>query len=456
MPEAPAVVTPEGVWTYHTLEARIRAAAAWIAPWASSPGRRIALWADNQPAYLIMLWALWRLGHVACAVSTRLPPDALPDLLRQVGADRLVTDRVGGGVPLPVVPLADLPPPRSHGAPDAATVEADRPATILFTSGSTGRPKGARHPLRAHLASALGSNANIALAPGDRWLLSLPLYHVGGLSILFRCALAGAAVVVPPRTESLADALGGYGITHSSMVATQLWRLLRAEVPAVRSLKAVLLGGSAIPSGLLDAAVVQGLPVHTTYGLTEMASQVTTTPPGASRRELATSGRLLPYRELRLAEDGEICVRGATRFEGYMDDGGLVTPFDGDGWFRTGDLGRLDEAGFLHVIGRLDNRFISGGENVHPETIERALVQLPGIERAIVVPVPDAEFGQRPVAFVQRAASGAVPLVDLADRLRATLPGFMVPVAFYPWPEALDTGMKVNRAHLEQRALAHR
>ena len=271
-----------------------------------------------------------------------------------------------------------------------------------------------------------------------------------------RCALAGAAVAVPEPKAPLGDALRRYGITHSSMVATQLWRLLRDEGAAVDSLKAVLLGGSAIPSALLDAAVGRALPVHTTYGLTEMASQVTTTPPGASRALLATSGRLLPHRALRLTETGEICVRGATCFEGYVEDGTVTTPFDEEGWFHTGDLGTLDDDGYLRVIGRLDHRFISGGENVHPETIERALVHLPGIERAVVVPVPDAEFGHRPVAFVQQAAAGSIALADLGDRLRATLPGFMIPVAFYPWPDEADAGLKVDRALLQRLALAHR
>jgi O-succinylbenzoic acid--CoA ligase len=239
------------------------------------------------------------------------------------------------------------------------------------------------------------------------------------------------------------------GATHASLVATQLQRLLReGAVPA--SLRAVLLGGGPMPEMLLDAATEAELPVHTSYGMTEASSQVTTTPPGATREALRTSGRVLPYRELRISEGGEILVRGQTLFQGYLEGGELRDPTDAEGWFHTGDLGALDADGSLTVLGRLDNMFVSGGENVQPEEIEAALKRLPGVEEAVVVPFPDAEFGHRPAAFVR--TDDAVQNGELAEGLASLLPRFMIPLAFHPWPEAASGGVKPDRALLARLA----
>jgi len=139
------------------------------------------------------------------------------------------------------------------------------------------------------------------------------------------------------------------------------------------------------------------------------------------------------------------------RFVGYLENGRLRQPFNEAGWFDTGDLGWLDEAGYLHVEGRRDNRFISGGENIQPETIERTLLRLPGVAEAVVVPVPDPEFGERPAAFVRTEGERWEPDRWRAE-LRQALPGFMVPVAFWPWPELPDGGIKASRQLLKEEA----
>jgi O-succinylbenzoic acid--CoA ligase len=304
------------------------------------------------------------------------------------------------------------------------------------------------HTLGNHYYSALGSNANIALAPGDRWLHSLPLYHVGGLSILFRCLLAKATVELPEPGTPLIKAITG--TTHVSLVSTQLLRLLREEALDPGRLKAILLGGGPISAPLVDEAVSRGLPIHTSYGLTEMASQVTATPPGASPEELRTSGRLLPHREISISEDAEILVRGETLFTGYVTPHAVDLPLDADGWFHTGDLGELDANGYLRVRGRKDNLFVSGGENVQPEEIEDALCRLEGVEEAVVVPVANTEFGFRPVAFV-KTVEGTARLGDLARTPELSLPRFKIPVSFHEWPEETG-GLKVDRNYFRELA----
>jgi O-succinylbenzoic acid--CoA ligase len=180
-----------------------------------------------------------------------------------------------------------------------------------------------------------------------------------------------------------------------------------------------------------------------------MASQVTATRPGASREELRTSGRPLAHREILVSDDGEILVRGKTLFAGYVKSDTMDRPLDAGGWFHTGDLGALDADGYLRIWGRKDNLFVSGGENVQPEEIEEVLCRLDGVEEAVVVPVPDAEFESRPVAFVRVADGGPE---NLTRALEPALPRFKIPVAFYEWSGGPE-GMKLDRAFFRERAV---
>ncbi|PSQ68322.1 MAG: o-succinylbenzoate--CoA ligase, partial [Bacteroidetes bacterium QH_1_64_81] len=189
---------------------------------------------------------------------------------------------------------------------------------------------------------------------------------------------------------------------------------------------------------------------HTSYGSTEMASQVTTTPPGAPLADLRTAGRCLPHRRLRIDDDGEILVAGPTLCRG-IDEGEQVRDPRVNGWFPTGDLGHLDAQGRLHVQGRVDRQFVSGGENIRPEEIEAALERIDGIERAVVVPVPDEEYGRRPVAFV-RSTAGTVP-DDWRASLATVLPRFKLPDAVHRLPDAaVQDRMKVDCEFLRLRA----
>jgi o-succinylbenzoate---CoA ligase len=458
-PEAPAIVAAGGTLiTYGELDRRVTTVAMNLDELGLGAGAHVGLCLPKDERYIVLLLALIRAGYVACPLSTRTPRSGVSKLLQRAACRVLISDKVlpeaadAGVAKLhPKVPLENISSERDlPRSSDPLHLLLDRHATVLFTSGSTGAQKGALHTFGNHYFSARGSNANIALDPQDRWLLSLPLYHVGGISILFRCLLAGASVALPEPEAPLGVAIAISGATHVSLVSTQLLRLLREKGLDPSGLKALLLGGGPTPGYLLEEALARKLPIHTSYGLTEMASQVTATPPGASREELRTSGRPLPHRELSISEDGEILVRGETLFAGYLEGEAIELPIDAGGWFHTKDLGDLDAEGYLRVRGRKDNLFISGGENVQPEEIEEALYLLEGVEEAVVVPVPDPEFGFRPAAFV-RTTGGLVEPENLAQALEPVLERFKIPVAFYEWPEGTG-GMKADRSALTERA----
>jgi len=439
-PAALALHAPDRQWTYAALDDAVSSAQQAM----ERGDRRVAFAPSRTAQSVIRFWALWRTGATAVPLSSRLPPAERRRQAEHVGAD--VGLQKGDG-------SNEIPKegPKAAQTQRPPSISGGQDATIVFTSGSTGRPKAALHTWTNHVYSAKGANANLPLRPGDRWLLSLPLYHVGGLAILVRCALAGAAVALPDPDASLGRSLTEARATHVSCVPTQLRRLLEGKEAPPAPLRALLLGGGPLPVPLLEKAHAQGWPLLASYGCTEMASQVTTTAPGAAYAELTTAGRCLPHRRLRIGEKGEIFVGGPTLFRGYVEEKGVRDPRDDDGWYPTGDRGRLDAQGRLRVLGRMDHMFVSGGENIQPEEIERHLERVDGVERAVVVSVPDAEFGRRPVAFV-RAREGESEK-ELRNTLERTLPRFKIPDAFYALPDRAETSeLKVDRRWLEGHA----
>jgi O-succinylbenzoic acid--CoA ligase len=432
-PGARALTTGAETWTWDDLDARVGEVAARL---VAGP-ERVAVRAETSPALVVLVLAALRAGTVLVPLSTRWTAAAAGDALDRLGLDRALAaaDLARLGAEAAGLDRGDAPP-----------IPLDRPFTVVHTSGSTGTPKAVLHTVGNHVWSARGVIEALGVTRESRWLLDLPLYHVGGLGVVVRCALAGATIAVPPQGVGLAESVRRLRPTHASLVATQLRRLLDAGAD-LSSLDAVLLGGSAIPADLLDEAVARGVPVVTSYGMTEMTSTVTAAPPGAGRAELATSGRVLPHRRLRIASSGEIEVGGPTLHAGLLGPDGLRPAGE---WHATGDVGHLDAEGRLVVTGRVDLQFVSGGENVRPEAIEAALLALGGVGEAVVVPVPDAEFGARPVAFVRLDGGAEADGDALADALRVSLPGFMVPVAFHTWAGA--EGLKPDRPALTREA----
>jgi O-succinylbenzoic acid--CoA ligase len=457
-PDAPALDSHERSYTFRELDGAAERAAMLLRAAGTVQGEPVALVSGSNVWSVILLCALIRAGAVVFPLNPKFPPAYLRAVLDRVrcrvcllegdtippeldGIVALRMDRFKGGMQQPL---------RSD-----STVQADLPSLIVLTSGSSGMPKAALLRFGGIHENARRANQNMPLHARKRWLLSLPLYHVSGIGIVMRCLLGGACIAIPDPRWPLREALRRLGVTHVSMVATQLHRALQDPDTriALGRRDAILLGGGPLPEALLQEAQAARLKIVTTYGLTEMGSQVTATSPKDPAAFLRSSGRPLAPDTVRIAPDGMIETGGATRFAGYIEGDTLIQPFTEDGWFRTGDLGHFDEHGCLHVTGRADNMYISGGENVHPEEVEAAIAACPGVRQAIVVPVAHAEYGQVGAAFVQSGTPAGWNPEQLREQLRERLPHFKIPLHFLEWPSDMpDTSLKPSRAFLRARA----
>ncbi|MEW5733918.1 MAG: AMP-binding protein [Thermodesulfobacteriota bacterium] len=447
----PALVTPGGMLSFADLAEGLSGLRSALLDHGVRRGMRVALHEANSPLHFFLLLAGWSLGFSLVLLDPKAPAaralcGVLPDLLisreKDPGPDGVRTLSPdlfswGAGFPRKAAPLSPVP--------------LRREASVVFTSGSTGAPKGVVHTVGNLYYSALGTIELLGLAPGHRWLVSLPLFHVGGLLIFVRTFLSGAAAIVHGDPGRLEEAISAHAPEFLSLVPLQLSRLLGSPeaVRGLASAQAVLLGGGPCPAGLLNRALDAGIPVAPTYGSTEAASMVTAAPPGAPRREIHTAGKPLAHRELCINSDGLIVLGGKTLFRHYLAGGVEVEGAPG-GRFTTTDLGALDPDGNLRVLGRSDQVFISGGENINPFEIESALAETGLVKEAAVVPAPHPEFGKTPWAFVE--TEGAVDEAALKAALRKILPPFKIPKRILPFPAEEEGGMKRRRKDLESLA----
>ncbi|QYJ99728.1 o-succinylbenzoate--CoA ligase [Shewanella alkalitolerans] len=439
---------------YAQLAQRVRQCARQLHDLGVTSGDKLACVDQNSLALVILYWACIDLGAIFCPLNPRFPKAQITAIAERYGFNHFWAGETyreilpEPGLTLSLDAEASLATTRESKKStkaeatkaEAIRIDTARPCNIILTSGSSGMPKAAVHCLNNHIASALGSTQKIPLVRGDNWLLSLPLFHIGGLAIVNRCVLAGAALTLPAPDLSLAKQLNAIPLTHLSLVATQLVRLLNDAPESLKGLKALLLGGGAIDEQLIKRLTPLGIPAFTSYGMTEMSSQITT----ARANARGSCGIALPGRELKIVDE-VIYVRGETLFLGYLGDKPpheISRPLDDDGWFCTQDRGQFTPKGELLILGRTDNMFICGGENVQPEEIEAVLRSYPGIEEALVFGVSDEEFGLLPAAIIKGEVAS---LEKLEGFLCQHIARFKRPRRYFPWPEVEQTGLKLPR-----------
>ncbi|MDQ6738594.1 MAG: o-succinylbenzoate--CoA ligase, partial [Gemmatimonadota bacterium] len=418
-------------------------------------GDRVAMLQHNSAWAALLIHAVMRLGATLMPVNLRLTPSEIAWQLCDCDARLLVVDdptaSLGESVReiVPGIRIASTsavpgnPDESLQGFPQADVAlrsyhDTSSVLAIVYTSGTTGQPKGAMLTVGNFWWSALGSALNIGNDPRDRWLACLPLFHVGGLSIVLRAAIYGIAIVVHDGfdADAVNAAIDNDDVTVVSVVAVMLQRMLEAHggQPYPDTLRCVLLGGGPAPLPLLERCADLRIPVAQTYGLTETTSQLATLAPADALRKIGSAGRPLYPNLIRIAADGrdaapgeagEILVRGPVVMAGYVGQAEATAHAVVDGWLHTGDAGSLDDDGFLYVLDRRNDLIITGGENVYPAEVESALLSHPSVVEAGVVAVSDATWGQSVAAFVRVSDIEATESAELERSLRTHLEGVL-------------------------------
>lgn len=393
-------------------------------------GDRVGYLGLNRSEELVLLFALARIGAMFVPMNTRLAVGELADIAGHARLHALVTDathRTNGmaltGASMGLHAIDDLVCFDDAGPVDDAVIAPSSPLLLVYTSGTTGAAKGAVHTHAGMIANASAAIAAHRMTADDRVLSVLPLFHVGGLCIqTVPALLAGASVILHPRFD--AQAWLATIATMRPTLTLMVPATLRAAIADpgwaaadLSSLRVLMTGSSVIPRHLIDAVHARGVPVGQIYGSTETGPVTVALTADDAHRKPGRAGWPCFEGSLRLidadgidiapAAVGEIAVRAPNLMRGYWGEDDLR------GWFRTGDLGRLDDDGCLEIVGRLRDLIISGGENVYPAEVEDVLLAIPGIAEAAVIGVPDERWGEVPAAFIVRR--GAVDEATVRD-----------------------------------------
>ncbi len=485
MPDHPGLVASGRSWSYRTLDDAVSRVSATLYRQGVREGDRVAALLRNGAAPALLLHASLRLGAVLVPLNVRLGHAELAWQLEDAGVRLLVADatthaaaeHARHGLDAIVLLVLDAEQLEEQGdtsadVPQRRMHSADATLAIIHTSGTTGRPKGAMLTVGNWWWSAVGSALNLGVHADDRWLACLPLFHVGGLAILVRCAIYGTTAVVHDDFDAarVNQAIDDDGITTVSVVAVMLERMLdeRGDRPYPSSLRCVLLGGGPASLALLERCASLGVPVIQSYGLTETTSQVATLSPRDALSRPGSAGRALYPNELRIVrgdgsradagEPGEILVRGPVVTPGYVGRSEQAAGAIRDGWLHTGDVGYHDADGFLYVLDRRDDLIVTGGENVYPAEVEAALASHRSIAEAAVVGVADSTWGQRVVAVI-RLTDGFTSSSLLEEALRAhcreRLAGYKTPGRFVIVSDSLlrTASGKLRRGAIRERLL---
>lgn len=422
---------------------RIRCAAGAFADLGITKGDRVAVWAPNSAEWIIAAFGLLTAGGVLVTVNTRFKADEAGDIIGRSGAKAVVVQQgfLGQDYAAPTgVPVIDLKSDfLSSGSPfarDGSDVKGMDTSEIIFTSGTTGRPKGVLMNHDQNLRHYTEYSGLIDLREGDRYLMINPYFHTFGLKAGLLSSFIRGATMFPMAVfdiDRVVDTVAAEGITVLPGPPTLYHSLLGvADKSKLATLRVGVTGAADIPVELIRRAFSE-LPFQTLatgYGLTE-GGTATLSRRGDSAADIATTAGLpMGGVELRIADDGEVLMRGFTVMQGYLDDpAATAEAVDADGWLHTGDLGTIDDTGRLRIVGRKKDMFIVGGFNAYPAEIEGFLLEHPAVAQAAVIGVPDDRLGQVGKAFVvlKGGEDGRVSADDLVSWSRDRMAGFKVP-----------------------------
>jgi long-chain acyl-CoA synthetase len=483
-PHRPALTIGEKTLTYAEVDGAVSALATSLVEQGIAPGDRVALWMPNVPPFAIGYFAILRAGAVVVPVSTLLGLNEVSYILENSGAKALIAAHifndltaqlpdkvpglerviVWGDKPACEVLSFDALCARAPGPEALHPASGDDLAVIIYTSGTTGRPKGAMLSHANLLSNAAACAQVIEVNAQDRFLTVLPLFHSFGATVcMILPILLGAHIVLLPRFNpaEVLQALSGYRITVFAGVPAMYGVLLNVRDLSgmdFAPLRLCVTGGAPCPPKFISAFRERfGALLIEGYGPTEASPVVSVNPPSGMQK-IGSTGPAVPGVELGIADEqgtwlavgevGEVCVRGPNVMQGYWQAPEATAETVRNGWLFTGDMGRLDEDGYLYIVDRKKDMIIVSGMNVYPREVEDVIYQLPAVGDCAVVGEPSERRGEDVKAFVVLKEGQTLTEEEVLDHCRQHLASFKVPrtVVFAQDLPRSGTGKILKRA----------
>ncbi len=443
-PDRMALSFRDEQWTFRQLSeeaARIARKLRWN---GLNEGDRIALLGRSTPEMVFVIHGCLLAGLEIVMLNSRLSSKEISWQLNDCGASTILADdeflnRINE-VSTQKLTFSAIESSDALHCTFTKIWDPSRTITIMYTSGTTGFPKGVRQTAGNHTSSALSSVLNLGLAENDIWLCTMPLFHISGFSILARSVIYGMGVRLYEKfdVESIVEEIQNGTVTRISVVATGLHRILdqfeENRSVAHPSFQTMLAGGGPVPDDYLRRARSYRLPVLQTYGMTETSSQTATLSSEDALRKSGSAGKPLFFNQIKIrdveqsGDFGEVLVMGPHVTPGYIGHASDRDPLE-DGWLPTGDIGYIDEEGYLFIVDRRSDLIISGGENIYPAEIENVLISHPHVKEAGVCGVDHPEWGSVPAAFI--VGEENLTVSDLERYCKQQLAGYKIPKMFY-------------------------
>jgi fatty-acyl-CoA synthase len=440
--------------TYAAFHTRIQTVGGWLASRGIGPDDVVAVLMKNSAAFLDIAFAASHVGAIFLPINFRLASDEIAYIVENSGARLLIADeefRASAAGPAPIVLVNEATQSNATRlAPDAKPVGAHRrlPSDLMrlmYTSGTTDRPKGVMLTYENIYWKSADHVLALGLSRDTRLLVAGPLYHVGALDLPGIAVLWQGGMLSIQRDFDAARCLAAIetdrldGAWLAPVMTTSILTLPDRGRYDVSSLRWAIGGGEKTPEARIRAfsQYFANARYIDAYGLTETCGGDTFMEPGLELAKIGSTGRAVAHVEIEIRDDmghrvapgenGEICLRGPKVTRGYWNDPEkTAAAFFGD-WFRSGDVGYLDEDGFLYLTDRKKDMIISGGENIASSEVERVIYELPQVREVAVIGMPDQHWGERPIAVVVLAEGAALELPDLTEHCRQRLASFKVP-----------------------------
>jgi O-succinylbenzoic acid--CoA ligase len=443
------IITSEETFNYHSIIQSCSHRAVLLKDLGVEKNSIVPILCNHSLDFIVSVFSLWMLEAIPVPINIKLSLSEVEDQIRFLKCRNIITDNSFKNklnlTGINEINIGSIEP-ESESSKINFTYDESRTAVILFTSGSSGKPKAVELSFSNLISSAKIGNEYLKQTPDDHWLASLPFYHIGGFSIIFRALMFGTGIILPAdlKTKSLHSCIlrkESFGQSFSpsliSLVSIQIQQLIETKIKPSDKLRHVLLGGGSLDSNLMNEALSKGWNVSKVYGSTETASFVTVLSPKEFKLKPESAGKPIPPNEIFIVDEngndlqanteGEIAVKSPAVMKGYGNDETATKQKLKNGLYFTGDFGYKDEDGYLYVINRRSDLIVTGGENVNPVEVENIILSFPKVNEVCVFGIDDIKWGQKIVAAIVSESSQKFNLDELKDFLEHKIAPFKIP-----------------------------